>query len=156
MDSRTSQPQGSGTPKPQGALGEAHLTPEQRDLVAAARAAAGAAYAPYSRFAVGAAVLAGSGRVYTGCNVENASHPVTLCAERNAVGTAIAEGETDIVAVAVASPPPDLDDLTPCGMCRQFLAEFGVDITVIARQGGVWTVRPLGDLLPGAFSRSLD
>jgi cytidine deaminase len=135
---------------------QVELTPEQRELVAAARAAAGLAYAPYSRFAVGAAVLASSGRVYTGCNVENASHPVTLCAERNAVGTAVAAGDGQIVAVAVASPPPDLDDLTPCGMCRQFLVEFGPDVIVIARQGGAWTVRRIGDLLPGAFARSTE
>ena len=129
------------------------LTPQQRELVEAARAAAGLAYAPYSRFRVGAAILGASGRVYVAGNVENASHPVTLCAERNAAGTAVAAGETSLVTVAVASPAPDLDDLTPCGMCRQFLAEFGLDMTVVTRQGGAWKAQPLRELLPGAFAR---
>lgn len=137
-------------------VGDALLTPEHRRLIEQAREAAGLAYAPYSRFKVGAAVLGGSGRVYTGCNVESASHPVTLCAERNAVGSAVAAGEASIVAVAVASPPPDLDDLTPCGMCRQFIAEFGLDVTVITRQAGGWRVQRSGDLLPGAFTRSAE
>lgn len=110
------------------------------------------AYVPYSDFPVGAAVVGGSGRVYTGCNVESSSYPVTLCAERNAVGSAVAAGETVLVAVAVASPPPDLDDLTPCGMCRQFLAEFGGDVVVVFRQDGQWRAATSGELLPGAFS----
>lgn len=126
------------------------LTAEQRLLVEAARRAAGAAYAPYSGFRVGAAVLGADGRVFTGCNVENSSYPVTLCAERNALGSAVAAGESRIAAVAVASPD-DLDDLTPCGMCRQFIAEFGGDILVVSRQAGEWTVRPICGLLPGAF-----
>lgn len=121
-------------------------------MIEAARAAAAQAYVPYSKFPVGAAVMGASGRVYTGCNVENSSYPVTLCAERNAVGSAVAAGETDLVAVAVASPEPDLEDLTPCGMCRQFLAEFGEDITVVFRQGGEWRATTLRRLLPGAFS----
>lgn len=126
------------------------LTEEQGRLVEAARAAAGAAYAPYSGFRVGAAALGANGRVYTGCNVENSSYPVTLCAERNAVGGAVADGETRIVAVAVAAPE-DIDDLTPCGMCRQFLAEFGDEVVVVSRQGGEWRVQSTRELLPGAF-----
>lgn len=106
---------------------------------------------PYSGFRVGAAVLGASGRVYTGCNVENSSYPVGLCAERNAVGSAVAAGETALLAVALASPGPDPDDLTPCGMCRQFLAEFGEDIVVVCRQGGEWRAAELRELLPGPF-----
>lgn len=97
-------------------------------------------------------MLGASGRVYAGCNVENASYPVGLCAERNAVGSAVAAGETALVAIAVASPDPDPDDLTPCGMCRQFLAEFGEDIVVVCRQGGEWRAMELRELLPGAFT----
>ncbi|HZK48655.1 MAG TPA: cytidine deaminase [Thermoleophilia bacterium] len=132
-------------------LAEPAPTEQYRDLIEAARGAAARAYAPYSHFRVGAAVLGGSGRVYTGCNVENSSYSVTLCAERNAVGTAVAAGETTLVAVAVASPGPDPDDLTPCGMCRQFLAEFGEGIVVVCRQGGAWRATELRRLLPGAF-----
>ncbi len=121
-------------------------------MIEAARAAAARAYAPYSGFRVGAAVLVASGRVYAGCNVENASYPVGLCAERNAVGSAVAAGETALVAVAVASLDLDPDDLTPCGMCRQFLAEFGRDILVVCRQGGAWRAVELRELLPGAFT----
>ena len=125
-------------------------------MIEAARAAAARAYAPYSGFRVGAAVLAASGRVYTGCNVENASYPVGLCAERNALGSAVAAGETALVAIAVASPDPDPDDLTPCGMCRQFLAEFGEDTVVVCRQCGEWRAVELRELLPGAFTLGLD
>ncbi|MHB1344608.1 MAG: cytidine deaminase [Thermoleophilia bacterium] len=126
------------------------LTEELRRLVEAARAVSAAAYVPYSGFRVGAAALGANGRIYTGCNVENSSYPVTLCAERNAVGSAVAAGETRVAAVAVASPD-DLDDLTPCGMCRQFMAEFGDDVLVVFRQGGVWRVQPVNELLPGTF-----
>jgi len=132
------------------------LTDELRRLVEAARAVSAAAYVPYSGFRVGAAALGANGRVYTGCNVENSSYPVTLCAERNAVGSAVADGETRIVAVALASPDDlddldDPDDLTPCGMCRQFMAEFGDDVLVVFRQGGGWRVQPVHELLPGTF-----
>ncbi len=126
------------------------LTEELRHLVEAARAVSTAAYVPYSGFRVGSAVLGAGGRIYAGCNVENSSYPVTLCAERNAVGSAVADGETRIVAVAVASPD-DVDDLTPCGMCRQFMAEFGDDVLVVSRQGGAWRVQPVHELLPGTF-----
>lgn len=128
------------------------LSPEHRRLVDAARRVAANAYAPYSGFRVGAAALGGSGRVFTGCNVENGSYPVTLCAERNAVGSAVADGESRIVAVAVASgSPTEPDDLAPCGMCRQFLAEFGGDVVVVSREAGEWRARPVSELLPGAF-----
>ncbi len=128
------------------------LTEDQKILVEAARAAAARAYVPYSCFPVGAAVLGGSGRVHVGCNVENSSYPVGLCAERNAVGTAVAEGETQVVAIAVASAQERVATLTPCGMCRQFLAEFGREVLVIFPVDGVWRATPIRELLPSAFS----
>lgn len=135
---------------------EEALTCEQRRLMEAARAVAPRAYAPYSRFPVGAAVLGGSGAVYVGVNVENASYPVTLCAERNAVGSALAAGESAVRAVAVAPGDDSVKTVMPCGMCRQFLAEFGLEIEVIVLQGGRWTVQPLAALLPLAFSLGAD
>jgi len=128
------------------------LTEGQKDLVAAARAAAARAYVPYSRFSVGAAVLGGSGRVHVGCNVENSSYPVGLCAERNAVGTAVAEGESHVLAIAVASGQDGVATLTPCGMCRQFLSEFGAALVVIFPVDGVWRATPISELLPSAFT----
>jgi cytidine deaminase len=129
---------------------EEALTPEDRALIQAAREAADRAYAPYSRFRVGAAVRGASGQVYRGCNVENASYPVGLCAERNALGSAVAAGEERIEAVAVAPGGEALETLLPCGMCRQFLAEFG-DLRVLSKQAGRWLAQPLSTLLPAAF-----
>jgi len=124
------------------------------DLVRAARQAGQRAYAPYSHYQVGAAALAASGRIYTGCNVENASYGLTVCAERVAVWTAIAAGEREIVAVAVATP----NGATPCGACRQVLAEFaagkepaGRDMMVIVVTTDGYETLYLHDLLPHAF-----
>lgn len=121
-------------------------------LVAAARAARRRAYAPYSRFQVGAALRAG-GRVFPGCNVENASYGLTVCAERNAVGAMVAAGARRIEAVAVASAtvPPT----PPCGMCLQTLAEFaGPDLPVTLAGGrGARVETTLGALLPQAFTK---
>jgi cytidine deaminase len=119
-------------------------------LIEAARMARDHAYAPYSRFAVGAAVLAGSGRVFSGANVENASYGLTTCAERVAIFTAIAAGERRIDAVAVvtgaSSPTP------PCGACRQVIAEFGPAATILVAGGaGAPLVWSANDLLPHAF-----
>lgn len=125
---------------------------QQPGLVAAARAARRRAYAPYSRFQVGAALLAG-GRVFTGCNVENASYGLTVCAERNAVGAMAGAGLRRVEAVAVASAtvPPT----PPCGMCLQVLAEFaGPDLPVIlAGSRGARVETTLGALLPQAFTK---
>lgn len=123
-------------------------------LMAAARAAMENAYAPYSGFKVGAAVLADSGRVYTGCNVENAAYPQGCCAETNAIGAMVAAGETRIRQMAVAGGKPGDGRLcTPCGGCRQRIREFAAD-TVPIHVGGPEGWRrtfSLGDLLPHSF-----
>jgi cytidine deaminase len=118
-------------------------------LVAAASAVRRNAHAPYSKFRVGAALLASSGKIYTGVNVENASYGLTICAERVAVGNAVAAGERRFVAVAIVAPGAAM----PCGACRQVLAEFG-DCAVIradARKGRPAQVEVLSGLLPRAF-----
>lgn len=122
------------------------------DLVGAAREVRERAHAPYSRFRVGAAVLAG-GKVFTGANVENASYPLSVCAERNAVAAAVAAGETAIDVVAVVA---DADDPTPpCGGCRQVLNEFGPDMLVVCEgSSGRRAEWSLPELLPQAFGPS--
>ena len=100
-----------------------------RRLEKAARSAAKASYSPYSKFRVGTAVLAGSGRIYTGCNVENASYGLCNCAERTAIFTAAAAGERKLQAVVVYTPTPT--PTMPCGACRQVINEFGAQATVI-------------------------
>jgi cytidine deaminase len=117
-------------------------------LLAAADAARQHAYAPYSRFQVGAAVLTDGGDVIAGSNVENASYGLTLCAERVAILTAVAAGTRRIRALFISTDVP----ATPCGACRQVLAEFGGDSVVsFLTEGGRRRV-PLAELLPGAFS----
>lgn len=108
--------------------------PDRETLLAAARAAALAAYAPYSRFRVGAVVVSDDGRQFAGCNVENASYGLCLCAERNALSTAIAAGARRFTAVAVtcldADPSLGPEGRSPCGACRQWLLELAPDATV--------------------------
>ncbi len=124
------------------------MTP--KELMAEAVKARKRAYAPYSHFPVGAALLAKDGRVFHGCNVENASYGLTICAERNAVFQAVAAGQPTIVAVAVYTPTQR--PTPPCGACRQVIAEFGPDAEIFsfARSSAVLRFR-LGELLPGAF-----
>ncbi len=118
-------------------------------LLALAAEAAVNAYVPYSHFAVGAALRAKDGTIYTGCNVENASYGLTICAERNAVARAIADGARRFDAIAVVTE----NGVTPCGACRQVLAEFGPEITVIvADVAGNRRVYTLNELLPDAFT----
>jgi len=125
------------------------------EAVAAARSAMDRAYAPYSGFQVGAAIVAG-GQVFTGENIENASYPVSVCAERNAVGRMIDAGvrKIDAVAVVTAADEPT----PPCGACRQVLWEFGPEALVVAETtGGRRLMWALADLLPNAFGpRDLD
>ncbi len=107
------------------------------------------AYAPYSGFAVGAALLAASGRVYGGVNVENASYPVGLCAERAAVAAAVTAGEHDFEALAVIADSPA--PCAPCGMCRQMLMEFPLKRIILANTAGATRVLTPAELLPHAF-----
>lgn len=121
-------------------------------LLAAARVAAGHAWAPYSGFPVGAAVLTADGSVITGANVENASYPLGTCAERCAVTTAVAAGHRSILAVAVSAAK--VASVTPCGGCRQVLEEFAPadgDLLVILEGDAGPESIPLRDLLPRAF-----
>ena len=121
-------------------------------LVQRAVAVRDQAYAPHSHFYVGAALLTSSGDIIEGCNVENASYGLSICAERVAACAAVASGFRSWTAVAVAS----VGGVTPCGACRQFLAEFGTDVIVVlvdVIDGSSRTVK-LGDLLPDAFDGS--
>jgi cytidine deaminase len=123
---------------------------EWRDLAAAARRASAQAYAPYSRYPVGAAVRAADGRVFSGCNVENASYGLSICAERNAIFRAIAEGAREIVALVVYTPTAAV--ATPCGACRQVLLEFGGNAEVLCVCEGSASERfTAASLLPHGF-----
>ena len=127
-------------------------TPAQMDeLVAAARAARDRAYAPYSGFAVGAALLDEQGRIHAGCNVENAAYPQSQCAEASAVGNLIVAGGRQIVAAVVVGVAPE--PLTPCGGCRQRLREFATGATPVwsADLHQVRGRSTLGQLLPESF-----
>lgn len=121
------------------------------DLVARARQVMTLAYAPYSQLKVGVALLTDRGDVIAGCNVENASYGLTMCAERAAVGTAVSRGSRSFVAIAIVSSRAG--PCTPCGACRQVLAEFSDDLEVILERpdGTTWHL-PLGGLLPHHFS----
>jgi len=126
-------------------------TPAQlRKLKAAAKVAAGKAYAPYSKFRVGAAVLTDTGRLFAGCNVENASYGLCNCAERTAIFSAVAAGERKIGCVVVYTPTKTAT--APCGACRQVINEFGPEARVISFCAGRDELDvSLGALLPGAF-----
>lgn len=119
-------------------------------LFEAAKIASDHAYAPYSHFAVGAAVLLKDGRVITGTNTENASYGLTICAERIALGSAFAYGPENVVAIAVYT---SLDSAAPCGACRQFIFEAGPDVVVLFMHNGELVRKPISELLPFAFSR---
>jgi cytidine deaminase len=120
-------------------------------LLDAARAVRENAYAPYSHFKVGAAVRAASGTIYVGCNVENVAYPEGTCAEAGAIAAMVAAGETEITEVCVIADSPT--PVTPCGGCRQKLAEFSRgEVTVrMATVDGPETLVTVADLLPGAF-----
>lgn len=110
-------------------------------------------YSPYSHFAVGACVLTDSDKVYTGCNFENSSFGMTICAERNAIGSAIADGEKKIKAVAIYSP--NQDNCAPCGACRQVIHEFCDDdaqVDIVLKNGHELKIYTLAELLPESFN----
>ncbi|MGB7268451.1 MAG: cytidine deaminase [Albidovulum sp.] len=122
------------------------------DLVEAAALVRENAHAPYSGFKVGAALRSTSGRVYLGCNVENAAYPEGTCAEAGAIAAMVAAGDTQLSAIAVIADSPA--PVPPCGGCRQKLAEFGASDTpvIMATTAGQSQTTTIGDLLPGSFS----
>jgi len=126
----------------------------QEELLAAAREAKSAAYCPYSNFAVGAAVLTADGAIYKGCNVENASYGLTVCAERSAIFAAIADGKLDIVAIAVVTNAKN--PARPCGACRQVIAEFSRSdnpiVVLSASPSGEVVRESIKNLLPETFT----
>jgi cytidine deaminase len=127
------------------------ISAEQKlELVKIAKKVRNWAYVPYSHYKVGAALLTDSGRIYEGVNVENAAYPVTNCAERTAIFTAVSNGEKKFQAIAVVSEKGG----TPCGSCRQVMAEFGLDLLVIVadENENIVMEKKLSDLLPGAFT----
>jgi cytidine deaminase len=127
------------------------LSNEQREgLIEAALTVRSWAYAPYSHYAVGAALLTDSGKIYDGVNVENAAYPDSICAERVAVFKAVSEGERRFAAIVVAT----INGGTPCGSCRQVLAEFGLDtiVIIVDGTGKVMQETTVQGLLPGAFT----
>lgn len=124
--------------------------PDLEQLIQAAVKVREQAYAPYSKFSVGAAVLVDDGSIFVGCNVENASYGLAICAERNAITAAVAAGKQNFTTIAVAATPL----ASPCGACRQFIFEFGDDIQIISVDSAnpslrnQWTSK---DLLPNGF-----
>ena len=123
---------------------------EIRALIDLANEARRRAYAPYSNYQVGAVIRTKSGRLFTGCNVENAAYPTSICAERVAVFKAVSEGEREFEVIAVATS----NGGSPCGSCRQVLAEFGLDTLVLIADGQGHLVQEttVAGLLPGAFT----
>jgi len=127
------------------------ITEYYSGLIEAALDARKYSYSPYSNFKVGAAVLASSGKIYTGTNIENASFPATICAERVAFTKALSEGEKDLRAVAITSSYDEF--VFPCGVCRQFMVEFNPQLTVIlAVSKDKYEIHKLKDLLPYSFT----
>ncbi len=127
------------------------LTDDERHaLIDLANEARRRAYAPYSNYQVGAALRTRSGRIFTGCNVENAAYPTSMCAERIAIYKAVSEGEKEFEVMAVVTP----NGGTPCGGCRQVMAEFSLDTVVLVADGKGRLVKEttVAGLLPGAFT----
>ena len=136
-------------------MSETDRTPEldpetARSLLDRAREARRNAYAPYSEFHVGAALLAQDGRVFTGVNVENVSYGLGNCAERVAVGRAVSEGAREFTAIAVVGPEDDVS-CSPCGACRQVMHEFAPEMVLVTPDPSGFRAERVADLLPGAF-----
>ena len=126
---------------------------EFKKLIKEAEKARKKAYTPYSKFKVGAAVLSVDGKIFTGCNIENASFGLTVCAERVAIFKAISEGSTKFEAIAVIGNTDKA--CSPCGSCRQVISEFGEDITLImANLKGDIKIKKIKELLPEAFGKN--
>ena len=128
-----------------------HLDPElQKKLIEAAIQAQQWAYAPYSKYKVGAAVLTASGKIYDGLNIENAAYPTCMCAERVAIYKAVSEGERDLEAIVVATT----NGGKPCGSCRQVMAEFNLSmrVLIVDTTGKVYMETTVAELLPEAFT----
>ena len=123
-----------------------------KKLIEAARQAREKAYAPYSKFKVGAAVLTSDGKIYTGCNIENASYGMSNCAERTAIFKAVSEGETKLEALAVIGDTNT--PISPCGACRQVIAEFGIQQVAMANLKGGVKIVTLEELLPFSFAKA--
>jgi cytidine deaminase len=126
------------------------LSPELERLLALAREVQKRAYAPYSRFQVGAALETLSGKLFSGCNVENASYGATICAERGAIMQMVAAGERELVRVAVYTDAPE--PAMPCGLCRQVLVEFGSDVEIACAGPHGSRVLTLRELFPEPFT----
>jgi cytidine deaminase len=121
----------------------------EKKLISSAKQSMGYAYAPYSKFRVGAAILTTSGKIYTGCNIENASLGLTVCAERVALFKAISEGEKSFKAIAIVATK---NPAYPCGACRQVLYEFAPEIEIFLIKNGKTKKFLLGELLPQGFN----
>ncbi|XP_008588855.1 PREDICTED: cytidine deaminase [Galeopterus variegatus] len=128
------------------------LGPKQvQQLLLSSQEAKKSAYCPYSHFPVGAALLTWEGRVFSGCNVENAAYPLGICAERTAIQKAISEGYKDFRAIAIASDLEN-DFISPCGACRQVMREFGTNWAVyMTKPDGTYVVSTVQELLPASF-----
>jgi len=123
---------------------------EDKELIAAAKKYRENAYAPYSKFKVGAAVLTKKGNVYGGCNIENSSFPITNCAERTAIFKAVSEGEQEFAAIALIADTPG--PCSPCGACRQVMVEFKIPRIIMANMQGDVKVVTLEEIMPYAFT----
>jgi len=121
------------------------------ELILAAQLNRQNAYVPYSNFKVGAAVLTKNGKIYTGCNVENASYGLCNCAERTAIFKAVSEGEIEFVAIAIIADTAE--PVAPCGACRQVMAEFGIDKIIMCNLHGQQHIVTLEELLPYSFGK---
>uniref|UniRef100_A0A9L0TJZ7 Cytidine deaminase n=3 Tax=Equus TaxID=9789 RepID=A0A9L0TJZ7_HORSE len=128
------------------------LEPEQvQQLLLSCQEAKKSAYCPYSHFPVGAALLTLDGRIFSGCNIENACYPLGICAERTAIQKAVSEGYKDFKAIAIASDLQD-DFISPCGACRQVMREFGTNWDVyMTKLDGTYVVKTVQELLPASF-----